>query len=294
MVKQKAISDYKKCWQECISYMHEQYVHNDKQEELFTIWFGDLSLDSYDVQDNKLQISVPNKQTWAYLETNARLVFFAALQLYFGSDVKLTYRIAAYAPTFADMAKYLQRRSGREMHSNHIHIDNARNRMEEGLKYFLKDKPMQWLKGYDRIANWLDDNDNRGLLVVGPPGLGKSLITQSVLPVLLADGLHSVPCVSAMDINKRLDELKQARIVVVDDLGKEPRKHYGDVDNSFLELCDNAERTGAILVITTNLSTTPTDDPCYSDSILNRYGKAVISKLRAITHVAIIEGEDMR
>ena len=87
--------------------------------------------------------------------------------------------------------------------------------------------------------------------------------------------------------------------MIIDDLGKEPRKHYGDIDNSFFELCNNAERTGQLLIITTNLSTTPLSPGhpnahLYPDSILTRYGQDVISRLRAITTVVEFLGGDMR
>lgn len=182
----------------------------------------------------------------------------------------------------------------------HIQIPNARQRLEEGIKYFLKDKPLQWISGnhgYDRIVEWLTDNKNRGLLCLGRPGLGKSLICQRVLPVLLAP-YGDVVCVSATELHDKLEELKKARIVVVDDLGKEPRKHYGDIDNSFLELCDNSERTGNLIIITTNLVTDRFPDgrlaEGYPDDLHSRYGDAVFSRLQSITRVAIIEGDDLR
>jgi DNA replication protein DnaC len=90
------------------------------------------------------------------------------------------------------------------------------------------------------------------------------------------------------------------RIVIIDDLGKEPAKYYGDIDRSFFELCNNAERTGQLLIITTNLATArpaswPADRPWpWPDSIEHRYGQEVLDRLKVITSVVRIEGESMR
>lgn len=285
--------NYARLWQQCLQTIREKY--GEKYNHWYDVWFGGMQFERYDAETRQLVIQVPSKYVYEYMETHMVQPLREALSLTFKEPVTLSYRIMPPVPSFADMAAYLQRQSGGVGHnSRHIHIDNARQRVEEGLRHFLKDKPMQWIEGYDDVVRWLDDNDDRGLLVVGTPGLGKSLICQKVLPVLLSDGVRPIPCVSATELHKRLEELKQERIVIIDDLGKEPRKHYGEVDRSFLELCDNAERTGAILVITTNLSTTPVDDPAYPDSILNRYGEAVISRLKAIAHVAAFHGSDMR
>lgn len=295
MVKQVIQKDYGQLWQQCLTTIRNQYPKGEKYDHWFNVWLGDVRLDAYDPDKRQLRLAVPSRYVYEFLDSYMLKPLKMALQSTFGEQMALTYRIQPQDPSFADMAAYLQRQSGGGVRlDGHIHIDNARKRLEDGLRYFLKDKPVRWVKGYDDVVRFLDDNDRRGLLVVGAPGLGKSLICCDVIPVLLANGMKTPPVVKATELNKRLAELKQERIVIIDDLGKEPRKHYADIDQSFYELCDNAERTGAILIITTNLATTPTDDPRYKDDIETRYGEAVISRLRAITHVAILEGEDMR
>ena len=82
--------------------------------------------------------------------------------------------------------------------------------------------------------------------------------------------------------------------MIIDDLGKEPRRQYGNVDNSFFELCNNAERTGHLLIITTKLSTTPSDRALYPESIQERYGAEVLDRLKSITRMVRLEGESLR
>lgn len=284
--------NYAALWQQCLNYIRDHYAKGEKYDHWFNVWYGDVKFENYDADKHQLRICVPSKYVYEYLETHQLKMLSEALQATFKEQVVLTYRIAPQGPSFADMAAYLQRQSGGVGHGPvHIHIENARERLEEGLRYYLKDKPVKWLPGYDHIVRWLTDNDNRGLLCFGYSGVGKSLICQKILPILIGRPIVSA---KATELHKRLEELKQQRIVIIDGLGNEPRKHYGDIDSSFLDLCDNAENTGNILIITTNLSTNTVDDPHYPDSIQNRYGDEVFTRLKAITHTARIEGESLR
>lgn len=283
---------YEQKWKECLDSIRKKC--GDKFSHWYDVWFGDVCFDGYDEKNSILTLRVPSKYVFEFLESSGMKMLRPSFIEAFGDGVRLAYRIAPFEPTADELAAYLQRQSTVAPNGKrYVHIENARKRMEELLHYYLKDKPMRWLKGYDRVVKWLEDNHGRGLLCVGTSGLGKSLICQNVLPALINGGTH-VAYASAMELHDRLDELKRERIVVIDDLGKEPRKYYGDTDQSFFQLCDNAERTGALLIITTNLSTNITDDPRYSDSIQNRYGNEVYYRLQAITHVAVFEGENLR
>lgn len=180
----------------------------------------------------------------------------------------------------------------------HFRLDNSdpHERLKAGLRHFVGEQAV-WLPAYDRVAAWLGDNEGRGLLCVGTCGLGKSVVCTQVLPVLLHwhFGLQA-KVVTATGMNQHIDDLlkycRQNQVIIIDDLGKEPVRVYGR--SPFFELCDAAERTGTLLVISTNLSTTPTSDRRYASSIQARYGDAVISRLRSITKVVVFEGEDMR
>ncbi len=278
-----------------------QSKYRRKGKRWYDTWLGCVRFESFDEKTRQFIVQVPSNYVVEYIEEHLVCTLAEELKSAFGGPIKLGYRVASPGPSFGDIATFLQRqRQGRGEGPVHIQIPNARQRLEEGMKYFLKDKPLQWLPGnhgYDRIVEWLTDNKNRGLLCLGRPGLGKSLICQRVLPVLLAP-YGDVVCVSSTELHDKLEELKKSRIVVVDDLGKEPRKHYGDIDNSFLELCDNSERTGNLIIITTNLVTDRFSDgrlaEGYPDDLHSRYGDAVFSRLQSITRVAIIEGEDLR
>lgn len=287
-------TDYKQLWQHCLDMIREKY--GEKYEHWFNTWFGDVRFESYNEKSNQLILQVPSKYVYEYLEMEGRKNMKWVLDANFPKDCKVGYRIAPQELTFAQIATYMQRQStnaNRDL--RHIKIANAKQRLEDGLKYYLKEKPMQWIygnHGYDRVVEWLTDNKGKGLLCIGTTGLGKSLICTKILPILIGNG-RKIACINATELHDKLDELKKEPVVVIDDLGKEPRKHYGEADQSFFELCDNAEKTGAILIITTNLSTDLINDT-YPDSILHRYGNETYSRVKAILRCAIFKGEDMR
>lgn len=264
-------------------------------ERTFKTWFEPIRLDSYDAQQKIITLSVPSKYVYKYLEQYQVRFLSWAIGQTFGPSHRLNYRIGQEAD-FAQVVNYLKN-GGFDNHGKPIHITipNARKRMEDGLRYYLGDE-YNWLPDYDRIADWLTDNKGRGLLCVGTSGLGKTLICQRILPAILG---HNVVSVTAREMNTHIDDLLKERCVIIDDLGKEDvvLKNYGNRRTPFFELCDAAEKRGILLIITTNLSTTPISEQfrsLFPSSIEERYGKEVISRLRSATRVVRFTGEDMR
>ena len=285
---------------DCLNQIREQLIndHKERGKRMYDTWFAPLSLYHYEQNNHQLTVSVPNTYVYEALEQFFMRPLSKALQENFGDGVKLNYKIGK-EPEFCDVAAYLQRQGGSSTTQGRqeIKIPDARKRIEEGLQQILATEgrgEANWLQGYNRVVDWLSDNKGRGLLCVGTSGLGKTLLCRDVLPVILAGIGKRATIVSASEMHSRLDELKMARLLVIDDLGKEPRKHYGEQDNSFLELCSNAERTGNLLIIATSLSTNTINDPLYPDSIEHRYGSEVLDRLKAITTMARFEGKSMR
>ncbi len=286
------MEQYQSLWDDSLTMIREKY--GDKFSHWFDVWFGDVRFESYDPDTHVLLLQVPSKYVYEYLEMNGVKDMRWAISEVFKTDVTLQYRILR-EPTFAEVATYLQQQ-GYDSRKDpyHVRIPNARKRLEDGLRYFLKDQT-QWLSGYDKVVDWLTDNKGRGLLCVGTPGRGKSLLCQQILPVILGNGGRPIVSVAATDLKARLDELMNEKIVIIDDLGKEPHKYFGNVDNSFFELCNNAERTGHLLIITTNLSTTPSSNrTVYPSSIQETYGTEVLDRLKVITRVVRLEGDSLR
>lgn len=259
---------------------------------VYDTWFAPIRCESYDEQANAVVLQVPSQYVREYLEHYCLRILKQALEAAFKPGVRLQYRIAADA-SFSMVANYLRRQGFRaDQPRPHIACPDAGERLHDGLKYYLGDN-YRWLPAYERIAEWLTDNRGRGLLCIGTPGLGKTLICQRILPVILG---RNIPSVTAQEMNDRIDTLLKERCVIIDDLGKEDVevKNYGNRRTPFFELCDAAERNGNLLIITTNLSTTPVTDPRYPDSIQHRYGPEVLDRLRAITRAVLFTGDSLR
>lgn len=277
-------------WNNATLFIREQLQNDD----IYDTWFSGVECERYDESTNTLTLRVPNAYIYKCLEHFCLRILSQALERAYQPGVHLQYRIAQKEPSFSDVADYLQQFGYRpKVNNRRISIMDARKRMEDGLRYFLGEGKYKWLPAYDRIADWLSDNKGRGLLCIGTSGLGKTLICQRILPVILGS---NVPSVTAQEMNTRIDELLKERCVIIDDLGKEDVeiRNYGNRRRPFFELCDAAEKNGVLLIINTNLSTTPVRDPRYPDSIQARYGNEVLSRLRATTKAVLIEGEDMR
>lgn len=290
------MENYEQQWAACLAMIREKY--GEKCHHWHDVWYGDVRFESYDPDSHTLLVQVPSKYVYEYLEMHGVKDLRWAIREAFGTDVTLQYRIRQQEPQFADIADYLRQHSAYDSRLDpyNIRVSDAEKRLRDGLHYFLHDDA-QWLPAYDHIAAWLQDNKGRGLLCLGTPGVGKSLICQKVLPVILGNGGRPITSINATELHERLPELLKERIVIIDDLGKEPAKHYGNADRSFFELCNNAERTGQLLIITTNLSTTPVPDRWRSQyplSIEERYGQEVLDRLKVITRMVIVDGASLR
>ena len=70
-------------------------------------------------------------------------------------------------------------------------IPNAKETLMAGLEEVMLHKA-EWLSEYDQIANWLTDNQGKGLLLIGPPGVGKSEICMKVIPMIFRMAFHKI------------------------------------------------------------------------------------------------------
>ena len=184
----------------------------------------------------------------------------------------------------------------------HFGIDTCDPRRELWVAISQNVKNPRWLPCYEQVATWLADNQSRGLLCVGTCGLGKSVICCQTLPYLFRRHFDlETMVVTATEMNQRIDELLKYcgrnRIIVIDDLGTEAAEtvNYGNRRKPFCELADAAERTGTLLIITTNLRTTrDTNQQRNYPSIETRYGVPTLDRLKAITKVAVFTGDSLR
>lgn len=172
-----------------------------------------------------------------------------------------------------------------------ISIPNAEKRLRGGLQYVVNMKSgcnAEWNEhNYRPIVDWMTDNKGKGLLMFGGCGLGKSVIGMYILPLLIKD-VHKkvVNIFSAQELNKKIDEILKLHIIYIDDIGTEDNLNsYGNKRMPFAELCDNAEKKGKLLILTTNLSI---------NELTERYGDRVVDRLIATTKAVPFTGDSLR
>lgn len=302
------MEDYQQRWQQCLQLIREWLpkdikgaIKSDDAAWVYQTWFAPITFESFNPGTGQLILCVPDSHVVDYIEHYRLLVWSWALKKVFGPNVRLGYSVMSSASSQPE--GYLK---GALPHERlHFTIPDARERLQQELRRAVG-PGYQWLSnptmlgdlGYDRIAAWLQDNKGRGLLYIGTTGVGKSVMCCDVLPAIIGGkDSDKIPVVKAKDLRNRLDELKRARVVVIDDLGKDERKNFGNTDNSFYDLCEASIQGGPLLIIATNLSTTPVSPQHRQQfplSIEERYGQEVLDRLAAVCTATLYSGKSLR
>lgn len=142
------------------------------------------------------------------------------------------------------------------------------------------------LPQYAQVAEWLADNEGKGLMLYGDCGLGKTLIARQVLPKLIAkfhNRYYSSSNVDAYEMGERLNDLLRRRIVSIDDIGTETISAWKDM--AFGLIVDSMEKHNGLLIVTTNLT---------GPQMLDRYGERVCDRLKGLCRMIKFEGQSFR
>lgn len=157
------------------------------------------------------------------------------------------------------------------------------------------------LPEYAGIIDWMTATDDKGLLLMGDCGRGKSVILNLVLPVLFRMKNRVFLPVHAQDIGKEipdgqrcygqppttyLDRLLHTAFPAIDELGVEPMiNNYGEKSEGFNLVLNAAERYHRPVFLTTNLT---------EEQIYNRYGERTIDRLTHLCRTIHFAGESLR
>lgn len=217
------------------------------------------------------------------------------------------------------------RRSGEQPDEGRLRI-TTRGDAQELLMWALVRKVgdrAQWPDEYDQIAQWLSDNQGKGLMLIGDCGRGKSLITTEILPEMFAAGLiidaqtHSKladPFVcTARELQTKMKEALKHRVIIIDDVGTESVvNNFGTRTDYFSELVLEIDRpyrakdgtmTRRMLICSTNLTKWELfggdrQDYPKPGQITHYEGRypdlRVKDRLRSMTHRIWTNGDSMR
>lgn len=159
----------------------------------------------------------------------------------------------------------------------------------------------QHLPEYDEVIDWMTNTDDKGLMLMGDCGRGKSAILNYVLPVLFRIKNRVLLPVHAQDMGKimppppqsqgavqrtYLDHLLASGFPIIDELGVEPMMNdYGEKSEGFNQVLNAAERYHRPVFISTNLS---------PEQIYERYGDRTMDRLTHLCRTIHFEGESLR
>ena len=147
---------------------------------------------------------------------------------------------------------------------------------------------------YKQIVSWLQDNQGKGVILLGGIGQGKTTICQYVIkPILEAYQVfgqnNAVTFVDAKDMGKKVKSYEDSlpdKAMILDDVGTESETVYwGESHNSFFELVDYAEKNGIMLIITTNLTW---------KELTEKYGERTTDRLKALVAPIVFKGKSLR
>jgi len=161
----------------------------------------------------------------------------------------------------------------------------------------------EYLPEYDEIVDWMTGTGDKGLMLMGDCGRGKSIILTGVIPVLMRMFNTSVKPVLAQDLGKLiyndplfnnvppgmtyLDYFTQyAKNIIIDEVGTETmRNDYGEKVEAFNTIINSAEHYHKRLFISTNLT---------EEQILDRYGVRTVDRLSHLCRIVKFQGDSLR
>lgn len=135
-------------------------------------------------------------------------------------------------------------------------------------------KEFEWLQNYDKVAQWLCDNESMGIILLGYTGTGKSRFLNSTIPIafsLLERPLIIQP-VCAYDLStQNFRKLLEKTFIAIDEIGREPvGNDYGSKFEMLEIIADHCEKYGKLFFATTNFT---------YDQLLARYGEPCLKRL---------------
>jgi DNA replication protein DnaC len=170
-----------------------------------------------------------------------------------------------------------------------LKIKDSKTILENCFRYFLSFENANFVcqPEYNKVAEWLSDNEGRGLLLYGDCGRGKTMLSRYILPAILLEYCNKVVSVyDVQEMNKRLDEVLNKHIVSLDDVGTEEISvSYGNKRDAFSEIMDAAEKFGKLIIISTNLS---------GKELEAQYGKRVLERIISTTKRIEFKGDSLR
>lgn len=169
-------------------------------------------------------------------------------------------------------------------------IPNAKEELASALDAVSKSMNEQfvWLPEYDRVVEWLSNNNGKGLLLYGVCGRGKSILVRYVIPMIFRSKLNRIiTTVDCGDQGVNIDDVVRRKFIGLDDIGVESDKvEYGTRRNLVAEVFNKAQdNTDTMIIASTNLS---------PDTLKDRYGDRILDRIKYLCFRVPFNGSSLR
>ncbi len=158
------------------------------------------------------------------------------------------------------------------------------------------------LSEYEDIIDWMTNTRDKGLLLMGDVGRGKSVIITGIIPVLLRIKNRYTRVIHSQELTKpipdaivygygqrpdtNLDYLIKTPFPIIDEVGVESQVNdYGERSEGFNLVINASERYHRPLFITTNLT---------AEQLLERYGERTVDRLQHLCRIIEFKGDSLR
>lgn len=156
--------------------------------------------------------------------------------------------------------------------------------MIEAFELTDKTSEFEWLPEYDEIAEWLSNNEGKGILMTGNVGRGKSAILQGVLPLIFRARAKKV--LHVFPARELHNQEKFKWCVCIDDIGQDGVVNdYGTKVDAVEDAISHCEDRMKLLFMTSNLS---------KKQIEKRYGKRILDRIERLCRIVVFQGESKR
>ena len=143
------------------------------------------------------------------------------------------------------------------------------------------------LPEYKQVIDWLLNNEGKGLFLTGSYGRGKSVIVNSVIPILFQIYHNKVLTpVAARNLYRYTDYVKQWAYVI-DDIGQESLsvKDFGTTDYPVINIISECEDKMKLLILSSNLD---------KAELTAKYGERIVDRINRLCKVVPFSGKSLR
>lgn len=171
-----------------------------------------------------------------------------------------------------------------------VSIPNAREELKKAMTAILGSmgEKLIWLPEYDKVSDWLSDNNGKGLFLYGNCGRGKSLLSRYAIPAMIrAFSQRIITVVDCGSQQPNIDEILRRKFIALDDVGVEvERVDFGNRRNIVVEAINKAQdNPDTMLIISSNLS---------GEAIRERYGDRIYDRIKYLCYRVAFNGQSLR